>query len=281
MSTEMVVRTGPEAEELERKHRELTQLQSELADRELFLANLRGELAAFQRRYLREVGALYAELDDLSAKIAEWLSSSGSTDAAAHEDWYAKIAELAEEDEQTAKFSFFATWARGYAGRRKFTLNDKQSNEEAFRPSTHLKSLYREVAKRVHPDLATNEADRHTRELLMKQANDAYQRGDHEALRNILADYESSPESVQGKGVAADLARATRQIKQIKARLSEIEREVSRLMNSDIGKLRAKAEAAIAEGRDLLGEMAANLRRRIALQQRRVEQHSGAAEGSK
>jgi ABC-type phosphate transport system auxiliary subunit len=266
MNTEMVVRTGPEEKELARKHQELAQLQSELADRELFLANLRGELAAFQRRYLREVGALYAELDDLSAKIAEWLPSNSSTDAAAQEQWYAKIADLAEEDEQTAEFSFSATWARGYGGRRNFTLGAEESNEEAFRPSTRLKSLYREVAKRVHPDLATNEADRHKRELLVKQANEAYQRGDHEALRNILAEYEDSPESVQGEGVAADLARVIRQIKQIKARLSRIEREIAALMNSDIGKLRVKAEAAVAEGRDLLAEMAADLRRRIELQ---------------
>src|ERR1035438_4594398 len=70
--------------------------------------------------------------------------------------------------------------------------------------STELKTLYREVAKRVHPDLATDEADRHKREQLMAEANAAYQRGDADALRRILEEYEGSPESVRGAGIAAD-----------------------------------------------------------------------------
>jgi hypothetical protein len=268
MNSGMVVRAGADLEELARKRRELAQFQSELADRELFLANLRAELAAFQRRYLREVGSLYAELDDLSAKIAEWLSKNNSPDSAAFEEWDANIAELADEQQQTNEFSFSATRGRRYDGRRDFTLDAEDSDEE-FRPSTDLKSLYREVAKRVHPDLAIDEADRHKRELLMKQANDAYQKRDHEALRRVLEEYESSPESVQGNDMAADLARVNRQIKQVNARLSQIEREIAGLTKSNICKLRVKAEAAMAGGRDLLGEMAADLRRRIQVERDR------------
>ena len=49
---------------------------------------------------------------------------------------------------------------------------------------------------------------------LMTEANAAYERGDAETLRRILEEYESSPESVKGVGVAADLVRVIRQIKQ-------------------------------------------------------------------
>ena len=70
MNAEIVLQLSPEEEELAKKREELAILQVELADRELFLANLRAELAAFDGRYLREVGVLYAELDEWNARLA-------------------------------------------------------------------------------------------------------------------------------------------------------------------------------------------------------------------
>jgi hypothetical protein len=266
MGRELVLFVGPQEEELATKRAELERLQTHLANRELFLTNLRSELSAFQRRYLREVGALYAELDDLSDRLVQWLSENESSSTAG-EEWDAKIAELADEESQQAEFSFSAAWAQRSGSRRNITLNGEESEE--FLPTSELKSLYREVAKRVHPDLAANDTDRHKREMLMKRANGAYQRGDLEALRRVLEEYENSPESVQGKGLTADLARVTRQIKQIVDRLSRIEAEVAHLRKSDIGKLRTKADAAAAEGGDLLAEMAADLRRRIEFERKK------------
>ena len=80
MPTEIVHHLSPEEQELAKKRQELTILQAELADRELFLANQRAELAAFEGRYLREVGVLYAELDDWNAKIAELTAEADGTE---------------------------------------------------------------------------------------------------------------------------------------------------------------------------------------------------------
>jgi hypothetical protein len=108
----------------------------------------------------------------------------------------------------------------------------------------------------------------------MAEANRAYQQGDVDALRRILEEYESSPESVQGAGVAADLVRVIRQIRQVQKRLVQIELEIASLIDSDIAKLRAKADAARSEGRELLAEMAENVRRRIEVVRRRFESGS-------
>lgn len=64
MNTDIVHRLSPEEEELAKKREELALLQAELAERELYLTDLRAGLSAFEGRYLREVGVLYAELDD-------------------------------------------------------------------------------------------------------------------------------------------------------------------------------------------------------------------------
>jgi hypothetical protein len=61
----------PEEEELGRKRAELAELRALLADRELELLDFRQTLAEFEARYVRQVGTLYAELDDWEARICE------------------------------------------------------------------------------------------------------------------------------------------------------------------------------------------------------------------
>ena len=74
----------------------------------------------------------------------------------------------------------------------------------------------------------------------MSEAKRAYEQGGVDALRRILEEYESSPESVQGTGVAADLVHVIRQIRRLQKRLVQIELEVVSLIDSDIAKLRPK-----------------------------------------
>jgi|SRR6266404_4203705 len=81
-----------------------------------------------------------------------------------------------------------------------------------------LKGLYREVAKRVHPDLTSDEADRGRRQKLMAEANRAFELGDANRLARILEDSDVRPDPAQESGAPADLARAIRKIT-LKARL--------------------------------------------------------------
>jgi hypothetical protein len=71
MSGKIVRRLKPEEEEILRKREELAAIRASLAERELELVDLRRQLAAFEGRYLRRVGTLYAELDEWKARIAE------------------------------------------------------------------------------------------------------------------------------------------------------------------------------------------------------------------
>ena len=252
MNSEIVGHISPEEQELARKRDELAILQAELMDRELFLANLRAELAAFEGRYLREVGVLYAELDD----------------------WNAKIAELAAEADGTEGAKSAAAEARAQAEESYAAAHGEAAKAAEFSPSPELKKLFREVVKQIHPDNATDDADRAVRNGLMAQANLAYRRGDADALRKILEEYKSSPESVKGEGVAADLERVLRQIDRILKRLAQIESEVTELTSSEIAKLMAKVETATAKGRNLLAEMKQDVLHRIDLARSEYEDQS-------
>src|ERR1700688_76755 len=79
MNAEIIRRLSPEEEGLAKKRNELALLQTELAERELDLANLRADLSAFEGLYLREVGVLYAELDDWHARIAQLVAEEAGT----------------------------------------------------------------------------------------------------------------------------------------------------------------------------------------------------------
>src|SRR5665213_983813 len=243
MPTEIVRHLSPEEQELARKRQELAILQAELTDRELSLANLRAELAAFEGRYLREVGILYAELDD----------------------WNAKIAEFAAEAAGTEQARAAASEARAQADESYAAAHGEASKTEDFSPSPELRKLFRDVVNQIHPDRAASEVDRALRTRLTAEANLAYKRQDADALRKILEEYKSSPESVEGDGVAADLQRILLQIRQISKRLAEIEIEVAELTASEFALLMSKVAIAAAKGRNLLAEMKKDVQHRIDL----------------
>lgn len=254
----MTPRETPEESELSRKQSELTALEAELAQRELDLATLQAELRAFEVRYIRTVGAICAELDDIEAHIAEAQMRLNPNDS--------KIQEQAEQARTKAQES---TQATGIA---------QEPRQEKFKPSEKLNKLYREVAKHIHPDLAIDERERARREQLMADANLAYEEGDEDRLHEILEQWESSPEAVEGEGTGAELVRVIRKIAQVKVRLQAIAAEMLELEGTDLWQLKEKVEEAEKKGRNILSEMAAAVESQIAEAKQRLSSfniHSG------
>jgi len=247
----------PEEQELARKREEQAALETELAERELRFANLRAELGAFERQYLHFVGSRYAELDELKAQIAE---------------------RLAREQPGNERAQQAARDARARADETNSTAGE-QSKEEprAFHATPEMKRLYREVAKRIHPDLTSDREDRAKRQLLMAEANQAYEQGDEEQLTTILTEYEHSPEAVKGDGPGAELVRVIRRISQARGRLAEIEAELQELLRSDLYQLKSRLDEAQNHDRDLLKEMIHKVDEQIAQARQRLEESEPAA----
>jgi predicted nucleic acid-binding Zn-ribbon protein len=238
----IVRKLTPEQEELDRKRVELNAVRAALAERELELADLHAQLKSFEGRYLRQVGVLYAELDD----------------------WRAKLAELEATLRPTMSAKQNAQEARKRAEETHEATHGEASKVQDFQPSAELRRLFRDVAKRIHPDFAKDDADRQQRHDLMTQANEAYGRGDSETLQRILDDYDESSESVEGEGIGAELIRIIRQIHQAKKNIGAIEQELARLGESEIAKLMQDTETARQAGRDLLNELAVSIRKETA-----------------
>jgi hypothetical protein len=241
----------PEDKELASKRDEQAALEAELADRELRAANLRAELGAFERQYLHFVGSRYAELDEKKAQIAE---------------------RLVREQPSSERAKQVAHDARARADDTKSAAGEKNSQEpRPFESSPEMKRLYREVAKRVHPDLTSDREDRAKRQQLMAEANRAYEDGDEAQLAKILTEYECSPEAVEGEGPGAELIRVIRRVSQARSRLAEIEAEMQGLVRSELYQLKSRVDDAEKGGRNVLQEMIAKVDEQIELANERLE----------
>ena len=136
-------------------------------------------------------------------------------------------------------------------------------SDRDFQPSAELKKLYREVAKKIHPDLATDDEERQRRQELMAEANIAYENGNLEKLKSILQDWENSPESIKGEGISFELIRIIRQIAQSRDRLKSIQLEITTLEQTELFQLKTKIIEAEKVGQDLLADMANELDKQI------------------
>lgn len=219
-------------------------LSKELAEEELELATLQNELADFETRYAQTVGVLFTELDMLDREIARELFRLHP------EEKYKQGFQNAEKKAKTSQ--------------KAVDEKLKQEQRKAFTPSEALKNLFRNVAKTIHPDLATNEDERAYRTELMARANTAYRNGDMEALEKILFEWEHREEkSNQDEEQQEASDQLDKKITQIMLRLEEIRSKIEELKNSELHQLMMKVSQAEEQGQNLLGEMATNLLRQI------------------
>jgi hypothetical protein len=240
----------PEEQELAHKRDEQARLEAELAERELRATNLRAELGSFERQYLHLVGSRYAELDECKAQLAERLAAE-------------------QPDNQRAQAA--ARDARLRADDTKVGAGEKSEQEPPrFKASPEMKKIFRDVAKRIHPDLTSDRDDRAARQRLMAEANQAYEQGDELALSKILNEYESSPEAFHGEGPGAELVRVIRRISQVRGRLAELEAQSQALLRCDLYQLRLRVDEASQHGYDVLKEMTAKVDEQIAEAKRRL-----------
>lgn len=249
MPFEIILQQSPDDAALAGKREQLAVVRTTLAERESEIAQLRAQLKTFEGRYLRQVGILYAELDEIEARIAEREVDLYDSDSARSR---------AEEARRQAQETHDAAFGEAHEAAE-------------FDPPPSLKTLFREVAKRIHPDFARDDAEQQHFTLLMARANQAYSRGDTETLQRMLDDHREIDSSIAGEGAAAELLRITRQIRHAERDIANLDAERHTLLSSEIAHLYLDAEAAAREHRDMLMELAASLREQIADAKYRLE----------
>jgi hypothetical protein len=242
---------SPEEIELEKKRRVLERLKDRLADREEAMAELRAELEQTEANYTMEVGRFYAELDEIEAQIAEEELKLVPDD----EEIKKKVEELRRRAEESA------------AG----LAEANQHCHSKFNPTPEAKKAYHNLARMIHPDLATDETERERRHALMARLNDAYADGDQNLLNKLVEEYRDSPDLVRGDTVGDELVRVIRQIYQVAARLRELQSERLKAELSEAYAMREKLRAEQLEGRNYFKQMSERTKTHIMKAKRRLE----------
>jgi hypothetical protein len=249
MPAEIILQQTPDTVALLHQRERLATVRITLAERESELAQIHAQLKTFEGRYLRQIGILYAELDDLEARIAEREVDLYDSESARRH---------ASETRQRAQETHDAAFGEAHEA-------------EEFDPPPSLKTLFRDVAKRIHPDFARDDKEQQHFTLLMARANQAYSRGDTETLQRLLDDHREINAFIAGEGSAAELLRITRQIHHAERDIATLDAERQAILTGEIAQLHLDAEAAAREHRDLLTELASSLREQIAEARRRYE----------
>lgn len=240
----------PEEQELKRLETEEAELEEQVASAELVLETLKTEMMQFHYRYYRLVGFLYAEMDELDARIA----SEEAERCPGNIDLQARAYDAGQQAQRSSE----------EAG-----LTEGQVSPAEITPE--IKQAYRKATRLMHPDRATNETERERRTIMMARINRAYEAGDLAAIEQLIIDFGQDSEAVEGSDTGARLIKVIRRIAQLRRRLSEAEQELIEQKRMELYELMATVGEAEAKGEDPLGDLARQLNQHITERKVRLE----------
>lgn len=232
-----------------------------LVDTQLAMETLRIEVANFTRLHHSHVGPLYARLDELDALIAETVAalSGDPEDIKRAYEARSRISELPDlAAEQAATQTGPTPPGRGRhaaggapqngqgvpgtagvfggTGFTGFAPTGAETDERA-KPGSQARRLYRELARRAHPDLVQDPAERQRRGDFISRVNDAYRRGDMAGLQRLGEEWTvtASPAPAQDSPQRPMWLRG--RLIWLRARLAELNVEREALIAGPIGGL--------------------------------------------
>lgn len=247
-------------EQVEELEKLLDEVRGRLVEKEAELADRLAAINAFEFKLRKQVGHLTVKLDKLETeikKLQEQLRWMG-------DEWL------------NADIDEFYAWSMGKraAAGGEYRYRDADVTQEPQQKLSEdetavLKKLYRDLARRFHPDMAVDAEDREYRTQLMMAINAAYAAGDIDRLRE-LAEEPDAADRIEYAQTDKQLAEALqKELGRLQRRLQEIEREMARLERHQSMKMMRQMEQAEGNGRDYFIDLADQIQEKIA--QRMVE----------
>ncbi len=214
----------PEAHEYARYLAEIETRKRRAADLQTELESLKLAVGRFEAEYHARVGALFVELDQLKLAIEEYeqrigrLQAEPDADPADVEDEIAKKfagqrEHVREEDKETRRYQ---------------QLHERERERPQLDAGTEdqLKRLFRELAKRFHPDLARTDEERRRRATIMQRVNAAYADRNIGLLQAIASEEEISDPAFEARSIGERLVWAIREVARLDGLIATLQNDV-------------------------------------------------------
>lgn len=237
----------------------LDEVRPQLIEAETELADRLAQISAFEFKVRARLEPLTKRLEKLQAEIHEqrqqlrrlregFVTANGEKDFFGQYDWVF--------NQESAAASGEYRYHEAAAVPPSTALHE---NDAAV-----LKQLYRQLARRFHPDLALDDADRLYRTGIMKAINAAYAAGDLVRLKELVQEPDSA-DRLEYAQTDQQLVQALYvELTRCHRRLKEIKEELLRLENHKSARLMRRAERVASQGRDLLTELYREMQDEIA-----------------
>ena len=224
---------------------------------------LRVEIDNFALIHHQLLGPLYARLDELDALIAEAVAARSGRleDARRARDARRRVDDLPDLD------SLFADLADVTAQAQDRGQEPPPAPPQAptrVRPGRDAQRIYRDLARRAHPDLSTDPAEQRRRSAFIARVNEAYAYGDAQALERLSEEWSTDPEAAPAVGSPDRPAWLRQRLEWLGGKIAEVAAEQVRLENTAMGELLALSPQ---DPDRLLEELAEQLLAKAAAQQ--------------
>ncbi len=258
MTTESPVRwTDPERQRLEER---VAATEIAWLTLDVDVETLRVEIDNFALIHHQRLGPLYARLDELDALVAEAVAARTGDP----ED----VRRAAEARRVVDELPDLDTLFDSVRQAQEAAASTPEPEEPVrrVRPGKDAQRLYRELARRAHPDLSTDPAEQQRRSAFIARVNEAYARGAAEELQALDEEWSTAPETAPDPQ-APDRGDWLRQrLEWLTGRIGELATEQVRLEGTAMGSL---LRLSPQDPDQLLEELAEQLLARAA--DRRVE----------
>ncbi|MEV6005864.1 hypothetical protein AB0M29_03580 [Streptomyces sp. NPDC051976] len=156
-----------------------------LIEFEIAVETFRVEVENFSRLHHQRLGPMYARLDELDALIAEAVAAHSGDRADIERAWEARALVMPMPGVE----ELFG----GLLGSDGVRPVDDPNPPRRVRPGKEAQRLYRELARKAHPDLAQDDAEKERRSAFIARVNEAYAYADEDTLRALSAEWDAGP----------------------------------------------------------------------------------------
>ncbi|MEU1806579.1 hypothetical protein [Streptomyces sp. NPDC019937] len=185
-------RSEEDARAAERLERAVRAAEQALIEFEIAVETFRVEVENFSRLHHQRLGPMYSRLDELDALIAEAVAArtGDPEDLRRAREARGLVQPMPGVEE------LFHGWidSEGLSPEASAMLTEQPVQPPPrVRPSEEARRIYRDLARKAHPDLAEEEAERERRGEFIVRVNAAYAAGDEVALRKLAEEWEAGP----------------------------------------------------------------------------------------